>query len=95
MANFNYFEQYQSEHKRIREKIQAEENPVHREHLIFIEQMIDDQIKSEVPALIQSFSEKERTNIEVSMNGKPTVDANLVQGVRNMVVKALKRMKFN
>ena len=41
MADFDYFKQYVSEQNRIRAKIQEEENPIHREHLVAINQMID------------------------------------------------------
>ena len=41
MSDFDYFKQYQSEQARIKQKIQDEENPIHREHLVFIEEMID------------------------------------------------------
>ncbi len=91
MSNFDYFKQYQSEMKRIQDKIREEENPIHREHLVQIEQMIDDKIKSAVPLYIQDFNEKQRVNVEAYFNGKPATDANIVKGVKDMLVKALKR----
>ena len=91
MSNFDYFKQYQAEQKRIQDKIRDEENPVHREHLVQIEQMIDDKIKSAVPLYIQDYNEKQRVNVEAYFNGKPATDANIVKGVKDMVVKALKR----
>ena len=91
MSNFDYFKQYQSEQARIRQKIQDEENPIHRGHLVMIEQMIDDKIRSEVPMLMQQYNESQKVNVEAYFNGKPATDANIVKGVRDMVVKALKR----
>ena len=92
MSNFDYFKQYQAEHKRIQDKIQAEENPIHREHLVQIEQMIDDKIKSEFPALFQQYNESQKVNVEAYFNGKPATDANIVKGVRDMVINAIKKM---
>ena len=90
MADFDYFKQYQSEHERIRKKIQDEENPTHREHLVMIEKMIDDKIRSQVPLLIKQYNEGQRVDIEAYFNGEPATDANIVKGVRNMVMNALK-----
>ena len=42
MPNYDYFKQYTSEQNRIREKIQAEENPYHREHIVFFNEMVED-----------------------------------------------------
>ena len=92
MSNFDYFKQYQAEHKRIQDKIQAEENPIHREHLVQIEQMIDDKIKSQFPAMFQEYNEQQRVNVEAYFNGRPATDANIVKGVRDMVVNAIKKM---
>ena len=64
MSNFDYFKQYQSEMKRIQDKIREEENPIHREHLVQIEQMIDDKIKSAVPMYMQDYNDKQRINVE-------------------------------
>lgn len=92
MSNFDYFRQYQAEQRRIQEKIRDEENEIHRGHLVMIEQMIDDKIKSAVPLYIQEFNEKQKVDVEAYFNGKPATDANIVKGVRDMVAKALKRM---
>ena len=92
MSDFNYFQQYQSEMKRIQDKIREEENPIHREHLVQIEQMIDDKIKSAVPLYIQDYNDKQNVNVEAYFNGKPATDANIVKGVRDMVAKALKKV---
>lgn len=91
MSNFDYFKQYQAEQKRIQDKIRAEEIPIHREHLVQIEQMIDEKIKSAVPLYIQDFNEKQKVNVEAYFNGKPATDANIVKGVKEMLIKALKR----
>lgn len=92
MSDFDYFKQYQSEQKRIQDKIREEENPIHREHLVMIDQMIDDKIKSQFPLYIQQLNEKQKVNVEAYFNGKPATDANIIKGVRDMVAKALKRM---
>lgn len=90
MADFDYFKQYQSEQARIRQKIQDEENPIHRQHLIMIEQMIEDKIRAQVPMMIQQTNEAQKVNVEAYFNGEPATDANIVKGVRNMVMNALK-----
>ena len=90
MSNFDYFQQYVNERKRIQDKIREEENPIHREHLVMIEKMIDDKIRSEVPMLMQQYNESQKVNVEAYFNGQPATDANIVKGVRNMVMNALK-----
>ena len=90
MADFDYFKQYVSEQERIKRKIQEEENPIHQEHLVFIEQMIDDKIRSQVPAMLQQQNEAQKVNVEAYFNGKPATDANIVKGVRDMVMNALR-----
>ena len=90
MPNFDYFKQYQSEQARIRQKIQDEENPIHRQHLVMIEKMIDDKIKSQVPLMIQQYNDKQQVDVEAYFNGQPATDASIVKGVRNMVINALK-----
>ena len=93
MSDFDYFKQYQSEQERIRQKIRDEENPIHREHLVMIEQMIDEKIRAQVPAMLQQQNEAQKVNVEAYFNGKPATDASIVKGVRNMVFNALKRLK--
>ena len=90
MSDFDYFKQYQSEQARIRQKIQDEENPVHRQHLVMIEKMIDDKIRTQVPLMIQQYNDKQQVDVEANFNGQPATDANIVKGVRNMVMNALK-----
>ena len=92
MADFDYFKQYQFEQKRIRDKIREEENPIHREHLVFIEEMIDNKIKSEFPALFQQYSEAQRVNVETYLNGKPMGSGDIAKGVKEMVLNAIKHM---
>ena len=91
MADFDYFKQYQSEHARIRKKIEDEENPIHRQHLVMIEKMIDDKIRTQVPLMVQQYNEGQRVDVEAYFNGKPATDANIVKGVRDMVANALKK----
>ncbi|MBQ6325989.1 MAG: hypothetical protein IJI26_07995 [Clostridia bacterium] len=90
MADFDYFKQYQAEHKRIQDKIREEENTIHREHLVQIDQMIDDKIRTQVPLMIQQYNQGQKVDVEAYFNGKPATDANIVKGVRDMVVNALK-----
>ena len=92
MSDFDYFKQYQSENKRIQDKIQAEENPIHREHLVFIDEMIDEKIRSQFPALFQQYSETQRVNVETYLNGKPADGGDIVKGVKEMVLNAIKHM---
>ena len=92
MSNFDYFQQYVNERKRIQEKIREEENPIHRQHMVIIEQMIDDKIRSQVPAMLQDYNDTQRVNVQAYFNGKPATDKNIVNGVRDMVEKALKKI---
>ena len=92
MADFDYFKQYQSEQARIRQKIQDEGNPIHRQHLVMIEKMIDDKIKATVPLMIQQYNDKQQVDVEAYFNGQPATDANIVKGVRDMVINAIKKM---
>ena len=92
MSNFDYFKQYQDEHKRIQEKIREEENPTHREHLVMIEKMIDDKLRTQVPLMMQQYNNKQKVDVEAYFNGKPATDANIVKGVKDMVEKALKKL---
>ena len=92
MSDFDYFKQYQSEHARIRKKIEDEENPIHRQHLVMIEKMIDDKIRTQVPLMVQQYNEGQRVDVEAYFNGKPATDANIVKGVRDMVINAIKKM---
>lgn len=92
MSSFDYFKQYQSEQARIKQKIQDEENPTHREHLVMIEKMIDDKIRTQVPLMIQQYNNKQRVDVEAYFNGEPAADANIVKGVRNMFMNALKSL---
>ena len=91
MSDFDYFKQYQSEHARIRKKIEDEENPIHRQHLVMIEKMIDDKIRTQVPLMVQQYNEGQRVDVEAYFNGKPATDANIVKGVKDMVANALKK----
>lgn len=90
MSSFDYFKQYQSEQARIRHKIQDEENPIHRQHLVMIEQMIDDKIRTQFPALLQQYNDRQKVNVEAYFNGESATDANIMKGVRIMVMNALK-----
>ena len=92
MSSFDYFKQYQSEQKRIKDKIREEENPIHRAHLVMIEKMIDDKIRTQVPLMIQQYNNKQRVDLETYFNGEPATDKSIVKGVRNMVANALKHL---
>ena len=92
MSNFDYYQQYVNERKRIQDKIQEEENSIHREHLVAIEQMIDEKIRSQVPGMLQQYNESQKVNVQAYFNGKPATDANIVKGVRDMVIDAIKKM---
>ena len=92
MSDFDYFKQYQSEHARIRKKIEDEENPIHRQHLVMIEKMIDDKLRTQVPLMVQQYNEGQRVDVEAYLNGNPAMDANIVKGVRDMVINAIKKM---
>ena len=68
MSDFDYFKQYQSEQARIRQKIQDEENPTHRQHLVEIDKMIDDKIRTQVPLMIQQYNDKQQVDVEAYFN---------------------------
>ena len=91
MSNFDYFKQYQAEQERIRRKIEEEENPIHREHLVQIEKMIDEKIQSQVPAMLQNYNEKQRVEVETYLNGKRIRNnSDFVKGIRDMIADAFK-----
>ncbi len=91
MSNFDYFKQYQAEQERIRRKIEEEENPIHREHLVQIEKMIDEKIQSQVPTMLQNYNEKQRVEVETYMNGKRIRNnSDFVKGIRDMIADAFK-----
>ena len=91
MSNFDYFKQYQAEQERIRRKIEEEENPIHREHLVQIEKMIDEKIQSQVPTMLQNYNEKQRVEVETYLNGKRIRNnSDFVKGIRDMIADAFK-----
>ena len=91
MSNYDINKQYQAELERIRQKIRDEENPYHREHIKEFSEMMDEKIKAQFPLYIKDYNEKQKVDVEAYFNGKPATDANIVKGVRDMVIKALKR----
>ena len=90
MSNFDYFKQYQSEQRRIQDKIREEENPYHAAHIQEFSEMCDEKIRAQFPILLQQYNERQRVDVETYFNGKPATDANIVKVVRDMVIKALK-----
>ena len=52
--------------------------------------MMDEKIKTQVPLYIKDYNERQKVNVDAYFNGKPATDANIVKGVRNMVMNALK-----
>jgi hypothetical protein len=92
MSTFDAFKQYQSEQARIRQKIRDEENPFHAAHIQEFNEMMDEKIRTQVPMYIQQLNEKQRVDVQTYFNGEPATNANIVKGVREMVVKALKRV---
>ena len=89
---FDYFKQYVSEQNRIRAKIQEEENPIHRQHLVEIDKMIDDKIKAAVPAMLRQHDKDLQVNVEMDVNGKPVRDGDIMGGIRDAVINAVKKM---
>ena len=92
MSDFDINKQYQAEQERIRQKIRDEENPFHAAHIQEFSDMIDEKIRTQVPMYIQQLNEKQRVDVQAYFNGEPATNANIVKGVREMVVKALKRV---
>ena len=91
MAEFDYFKQYVSEQNRIRAKIQEEENPIHREHLVAINQMIDEKIKAAVPPMIEQYNNKVRVDLETYVNGTPVRDGDFLGAIKNAIIKAVNK----
>ena len=92
MSNYDINKQYQAELERIRQKIRDEQNPYHREHIKEFSEMMDEKIRTQVPMYIKDYNERQKVNVEAYFNGKPTTDVNIVKGVRDMVMKALKKV---
>lgn len=91
MSDFDINKQYQAEQARIRQKIRDEENPFHAVHVQEFSDMMDEKIKTQVPLYIKDYNERQKVTVEAYFNGKPATDANIVKGVKDMLVKALKR----
>lgn len=92
MSNFDYFKQYQSEMKRIKDKEREESNPYHRQHIKEFSEMMDEKIRTQVPAMIQQQQEAQRIEIQTYLNGKRIgSNKDIVNGVRDMFEKALKK----
>ena len=92
MSTFDAFKQYQSEQARIRQKIRDEENPFHAAHIQEFSDMMDEKIRTQVPMYIQQLNEKQRVDVQAYFNGEPATNANIVKGVREMVINAIKKM---
>lgn len=92
MSNYDINKQYHAEIERIRRKIEEEENPYHRQHIQEFNEMMDEKIRTQVPMYIQQLNEKQWVDVQAYFSGEPATNANIVKGVREMVVKALKRV---
>ena len=92
MSNFDYFKQYQSEQRRIQDKIREEDNPYHAAHIQEFNEMCDEKIRAQFPILIQQYNERQRVDVDAYFNGKPATDSNIVKGVQNMVERALQKL---
>ena len=57
----------------------------------YLSDAMDDRIRAQVQNALQQQRDKTKVDVEAYFNGKPATDANIVKGVRNMVLKALKR----
>lgn len=57
-----------------------------------IEKMIDDKLRTQVPLMIEQYNNKQRVDVEAYFNGKPATDENIIAGVRNMMMNALKHV---
>ena len=90
MSNFDYFQQYQSEMQRIKNRIAEEENPYHKQHIAEFDEMINERIQAIVPQMIQEQQEDMQVNIQTYMNGRQ-VNSNrdIVKGVKDAVMKVL------
>ena len=42
--------------------------------------------------MIQQYNQGQQVDVEAYFNGKPATDANIVKGVRDMVINAIKKM---
>ena len=93
MSNFDAFKQYQSEMQRIKDKIAAEENPYHRQHIAEFSEMVDERIRTVVPQMIQEQQEEMQLNVETYLNGKRvSSSADIIRGVREIVMNAFRNI---
>lgn len=92
MSNFSYLEHYNAQIERMRRDLEEEQNPYHRQHIAEFSEMMDEKIRAQVPALIQQYNESQKVNVQAYINGEPATEANIVKGVRNLVMKAIKNM---
>ena len=84
------------EHQRIQDKIVQEENPIHRKHLVFIKQMIDDKLRVAVPAIEkQKKQEEQKINFQTYFNGKLARESNIVRGIQKLVADGFKHMRWS
>ena len=86
---FDYFKQYVSEQNRIRAKIQEEENPIHRQHLVEIDKMIDDKIKAAVPPMIEQYNRKIKVDLDTYVNGKAVKDGNFLGSIKDVIIRSV------
>ena len=95
MSNFDYFKQYQSEINRIRQMRREEDNPYHRQHIEEFAAMMDEKIRTQVPAMIQQQQqqqqEAQRIKIQTYLNGKHVKDGDLGKAVKDYLIGGLKK----
>ena len=96
MSNFDYFNQYQAEHERIRQKIREEENSYHKQHIAEFSDMMDERIQAVVPAMIEEHEQRGQGQVKVDtyFNGKRVRNSrDIANGLREMLANALKHLR--
>ena len=56
----------------------------------YLSEKLDERIRTLLQEDLQKRKDKQTVNVEAYFNSKPATDTNIVKGVRDMVVKALK-----
>lgn len=53
---------------------------------------MNEKIRTQIQEELRQQKDRQEVNVQTYFNGKPATDANIVKGVRDMVVKALKHV---
>lgn len=65
---------------------------VEREMEKFLTESKDEKLRPQIEEVVQQQQEKHEVDVQAYFNGKPATNANIVKGVREMVINALKKI---